>query len=469
MRAAFIVRHDFHAGFEAWKFRDMLLQFFSEADEIIVTVPPSAPPADAAASDAGDGPAAGDSTRRRARVLEASAASADGTGAGEGEGVGSNEGEADGGAEPETVTTLVDVLILLLTAEGGGISQAARSVQAVLSDSTKDDLSRSLGITVDSVSVDGEPRSEAIDLRNATIDRPSIDASGGSGTLLSRKGISDKFKHILDSFPELTGEEWAIVGGGGGGLLVLLLCFCALLVCSMRNKKRGKRRRGKKQGKHHRHGDSDDDDEEGGKHHAKNRRGHGKKHKGKGKRRQSSLEMAVAERSTSMYGRFDDDEDGHARPDASQSSTSFHLEGADDWEELIDDDSGCKYWYNHETGDTTWEKPASLMDGTDAALPPPPRMPPPADLPPPPTLPNLPPPPTLPNLPPAPALRAPQIAPPVVAALQTNALPAPPPPPTVAGGGKLPPGWEAHEDEASGVIYFFNGDTGETQWEAPVA
>ena len=39
------------------------------------------------------------------------------------------------------------------------------------------------------------------------------------------------------------------------------------------------------------------------------------------------------------------------------------------------------------------------------------------------------------------------------------------------GGGQaplaLPEGWEAHEDDETGEIYFFNVLTGESRWEAP--
>ena len=33
---------------------------------------------------------------------------------------------------------------------------------------------------------------------------------------------------------------------------------------------------------------------------------------------------------------------------------------------------------------------------------------------------------------------------------------------------RLPPGWEVHQD-ASGLDYFFNVDTGESRWEHPNA
>ena len=85
-------------------------------------------------------------------------------------------------------------------------------------------------------------------------------------------------------------------------------------------------------------------------------------------------------------------------------------------------------------------------------MPPAPMLPPPkemyavtAGLPPPPSLPELPAPPTLPHM---------------------AALPPPPAPPP-APLSALPPGWEAHEDDESGAIYFYNVDTGETTWEAP--
>jgi hypothetical protein len=32
---------------------------------------------------------------------------------------------------------------------------------------------------------------------------------------------------------------------------------------------------------------------------------------------------------------------------------------------------------------------------------------------------------------------------------------------------RLPPGWEAHEDEDTGEVYFFHTMTGETSWEMP--
>ena len=40
--------------------------------------------------------------------------------------------------------------------------------------------------------------------------------------------------------------------------------------------------------------------------------------------------------------------------------------------------------------------------------------------------------------------------------------PMPPPPPTA-----LPPGWEKHQDKASGEPYYFNVDTGESSWDRP--
>ena len=38
-----------------------------------------------------------------------------------------------------------------------------------------------------------------------------------------------------------------------------------------------------------------------------------------------------------------------------------------------------------------------------------------------------------------------------------------PPPPMIT----LAPGWEAHEDEETGALYFFHAETGETSWEMP--
>mmetsp|Transcript_26833 Transcript_26833/g.68289 ORF Transcript_26833/g.68289 Transcript_26833/m.68289 type:complete len:161 (-) Transcript_26833:239-721(-) len=46
-------------------------------------------------------------------------------------------------------------------------------------------------------------------------------------------------------------------------------------------------------------------------------------------------------------------------------------------------------------------------------------------------------------------------------------VPAPAPPPPPPPRSALPAGWETHEDDSSGAIYFFNSLTGETTWERP--
>jgi len=107
----------------------------------------------------------------------------------------------------------------------------------------------------------------------------------------------------------------------------------------------------------------------------------------------------------------------------------------DDWEELFDDESQQPYWYNHADGETTWKVPAVLQ-----------------------TLPPAPP-----QAPTAPAL--PLTTLPMIAAHAIAALPPPPPPPPPRSA--LPAGWETHEDDSSGAIYFFNSLTGETTWERP--
>ena len=43
----------------------------------------------------------------------------------------------------------------------------------------------------------------------------------------------------------------------------------------------------------------------------------------------------------------------------------------------------------------------------------------------------------------------------------------PAPPPGRPRGASLPPGWEAHATE-DGTPYFYNTNTGETAWDAPV-
>ena len=136
----------------------------------------------------------------------------------------------------------------------------------------------------------------------------------------------------------------------------------------------------------------------------------------------------------------------------------------DDWEELYDDRTGHAYWFNHASGETTWEEPHGLdvhQLRASQAEPPPPPMPPPPELPPPsPVMPRMPDPP-----PPASHPAAPRIPGMVALPAPTMLPPAPPPPPT--SNGTLPAGWEAHEDTASGALYFFNVNTGETTWEAP--
>ena len=104
--------------------------------------------------------------------------------------------------------------------------------------------------------------------------------------------------------------------------------------------------------------------------------------------------------------------------------------------------------------ETTWEPPHGIDLGNLRMSQADPAPPPPMDLPPPPQLPTPAALTTLPTYPP----QVPHAA----------ALPAPPQPPAAAPAlTSLPPGWEAHEDDETGAIYFYNVDTQETTWEAP--
>ena len=67
------------------------------------------------------------------------------------------------------------------------------------------------------------------------------------------------------------------------------------------------------------------------------------------------------------------------------------------WAGVVDPTTGQEYFYNSETGETSWEKPAELATKGLGAVPPPPPPPllpsPPPPPPPPPPSPSLPPPP----------------------------------------------------------------------------
>ena len=54
-------------------------------------------------------------------------------------------------------------------------------------------------------------------------------------------------------------------------------------------------------------------------------------------------------------------------------------------------------------------------------------------------------------------------APPPKATNTAVAVPPPPPGPP----SDLPPGWQEAKDPATGVTYYFNPSTGETQWTKP--
>jgi len=115
-------------------------------------------------------------------------------------------------------------------------------------------------------------------------------------------------------------------------------------------------------------------------------------------------------------------------------SASLGVDPSTGWKQMVDDQSGYPYWYNTVTGESTWDKPPGFTKEMDAA----------------PTPPDLP----LSTLPAQPGNWGAEID-------TAFAIEEPPP------KARLPPGWEAHEDEDTGEVYFFHTMTGETSWEMP--
>ena len=115
-------------------------------------------------------------------------------------------------------------------------------------------------------------------------------------------------------------------------------------------------------------------------------------------------------------------------------SASLGADPSTGWKQMVDDESGYPYWYNTVTGDSTWDKPPGFTKEVDAA----------------PTPPDLP----LSTLPAQLGNWGSEID-------TAFAIEEPPP------KARLPPGWEAHEDEETGEVYFFHTVTGETSWEMP--
>ena len=274
------------------------------------------------------------------------------------------------------------------------------------------------------------------------------------------------FCYVYDSVKVWSASDYALVGGGGAAML---LCCCACYcVCKCRHKSKRENKRAHKHkggGKHGHNGHDDDDDDERGTttrdcHHNGKGKDKGKdKSKGKGekkKRKSSLLEMAVLERKHKSYGNFCDEgdepsDDQHGRGGGSGPDTPGGGAGIESsesgpgrWEELYDDESGMPYWYNHQTYETSWDKPAGVIALEAPNAPPPP-----------PSLPLT----TLPMIGQQGAVSIPPLP------VAMPALPPPPPPP--AAPAALPVGWEAHEDDDSGAVYFFNSATGETTWERP--
>jgi hypothetical protein len=244
--------------------------------------------------------------------------------------------------------------------------------------------------------------------------------------------------------------QW-IAAGVMVGFLVLLVCSLLTGACCLwRARRRRRNRKARKKEKEERRrqriesGESaeDDDDEQDGhthgkkhkhKHHDKHDKKHDKKHDEKHDKKHDKKDGKGKKKG----GKADDDE---AKAEAADEQWNMmeesfvagdvQLEGMEEWEELIDDDSGLPYWFNHSTGDTTWDRPAAL-GGDDAGA----------------------------------APDVPQMVP-QVQGLGFDALPPPPPPPPAAFG-LLPPGWEAHEDEQSRAVYYYNPSTGATSWDRP--
>ena len=185
--------------------------------------------------------------------------------------------------------------------------------------------------------------------------------------------------------------------------------------------------------------------------------------------------MARLERKHSSYAQFDDHCENNGRK-----TNSIGHGGEEDWEELHDDKSGHAYWFNHATGETTWDPPdgfetsehidverlQSLRVSKGAPRPPPDELSSQSEA-----STSVHPTSIMPSIPPQQFRAVAEFSMPVAPQLpQLPALPAPPPqfaPPPAAAQATLPPGWEAHEDDESGEIYFFNVNTGETTWEAP--
>jgi len=203
--------------------------------------------------------------------------------------------------------------------------------------------------------------------------------------------------------------DYLLVCGVGGLLLAIGLALCLVCYCRRR---RQRRRRGP----------------------SSSSRGPGGSgaHGGGTRRKRSTLQMAVLERKVSSY----------ANLESSNAPTATSLA---EWEELVDDVSGERYWYNHSTAETTWVQPDELRQPRSAQAPT--------------GLPTS----SLLGLPPPPGLPTSSI----VGLPLGLPLPPPPAPPPATPPVALPAGWEVHEDDTTGAVYFFNPVTGATQWEKP--